>query len=154
MAEIRLRARRRIGELTAELQKAPSGKAAHSLSKSEKSKTDALKAAGPSVTEAHRCERIARVPVEDTERKDFTPTEAVEFGRMIEEQHRAKIEAALAPRSLPLPKPVTVPQSPLKISLPNTRTVFDPLYYAIVSYISKLEVLVNSPTTTLHHIQR
>ena len=29
---------------------------------------------------------------ENTERKDFTPTEAVEIGRMIEEQHKAKIE--------------------------------------------------------------
>lgn len=31
---------------------------------------------------------------ENTERKDFTPTEAVAIGRLIEEQHRAKIEAA------------------------------------------------------------
>lgn len=53
MAEIRLRARRRIGELSAGLETAPSGRAAVSLPSTGKSKSEALSAAGISKSEAH-----------------------------------------------------------------------------------------------------
>ncbi len=67
LTEIELRAKRRIGELAAELEKSASGKASHSLPKRGKSKTEALAAAGISKSEAHRCEQIASVPVEKFE---------------------------------------------------------------------------------------
>lgn len=67
VAEIRLRARRRVGELSAALDKAPSGRASVSLPSDGKSKTDALAAAGLSSSEAHRCEQIAKVPEEKFE---------------------------------------------------------------------------------------
>jgi N6-adenosine-specific RNA methylase IME4 len=66
-AKIRLRAKRRIGELSKSLEKAPSGKAAHSRSIDGTSKTEALKAAGLSKAEAHRCEQVATVPEEEFE---------------------------------------------------------------------------------------
>lgn len=56
-SEIRLRARRRLGELSDSLDKAPSGRAAVSLSNDGKSKLKALAAAGISTSEAHRCEQ-------------------------------------------------------------------------------------------------
>ena len=60
VAEIRLRARRRIGELSAALETAPNQ---HARSGGGTTKVEALAAAGISKTEAHRCEQIARVPV-------------------------------------------------------------------------------------------
>ena len=67
VAEIRLRARRRVGELTASLETAK-GANQHLSSGGKKHKSEALKAAGLSITEAHRCERIAQVPEHDFER--------------------------------------------------------------------------------------
>lgn len=64
-AKIRLRAKRRIGELSKALDKAASGRAAVSLPDNGKSKTEALKAAGLSKSEAHRCEQVASVPEEE-----------------------------------------------------------------------------------------
>ena len=60
VAEIRLRARRRIGELSAGLETQD-----RSVSRSERgtrAKAEALASAGISRTEAHRCEQVARVP--------------------------------------------------------------------------------------------
>lgn len=64
VAEIRLRARRRVGELTSELERGrgPGRGSKIQLSKGGKFKNDALKEAGLSVAEAHRCEQIAQVP--------------------------------------------------------------------------------------------
>ena len=65
-AEIKLRAQRRIGEISKELEKAPSGRAAVSLPASGKSKKDTLKSAGISTSAAQRYEEIS-----DVEEKDF-----------------------------------------------------------------------------------
>jgi N6-adenosine-specific RNA methylase IME4 len=67
-AEIRLRAKRRIGEISKSLETAPSGRAAVSLPEAGKSKTKTLADAGVSTSEAHRCEKLATVPVDDFER--------------------------------------------------------------------------------------
>lgn len=66
-AKIRLRAKRRIGELSKALEVAPSGRAAVSLPNVGKSKSEALKEAGLSKSEAHRCEQVAAVPEEEFE---------------------------------------------------------------------------------------
>lgn len=76
VAEIRLRARRRVGELSAALETAPSGRAALSCSEPGTSKIEALEAAGLSRTEAHRCEQIAKVPPERFEAYIATQTAA------------------------------------------------------------------------------
>jgi hypothetical protein len=61
VAETRLRAQRRIGELTGELERGHGSGGGKTSSGGAKSfKTTPIKAAGLSVTEAHRCERIAR----------------------------------------------------------------------------------------------
>jgi hypothetical protein len=65
VAEIKLRARRRIGELSSELERAPNH---HSRRIAATTKRDALKAAGLSLADAKRCERIFRVPEEPFER--------------------------------------------------------------------------------------
>jgi hypothetical protein len=73
LIEIKLRAVRRIGELSLELDKAPSGKAAHSLPSNGKSKSRALKAAKISKSTAHRCEQVAAIPQKefDAEHKEM-----------------------------------------------------------------------------------
>lgn len=65
LAEIELRARRRIGELTAELERAANQ---HARRNGATSKREALREAGISKDEAHRCERIASVPANTFER--------------------------------------------------------------------------------------
>jgi len=64
-AEIRLRAKRRIGEISASLEKKqnPHGK----LPSGGKFKTDVLKDAGISTSEAHRCEKLAAIPADEFE---------------------------------------------------------------------------------------
>lgn len=61
VAEIKLRATIRIGELSRELEKAPSGRAAQkdSLPSPGQSKAETLKAAGISTSSAQRAERLA-----------------------------------------------------------------------------------------------
>jgi hypothetical protein len=66
-AEIRIRAKRRIGEISKTLVKAPSGRAAVSLPTAGESKTKTLAAAGISKGEQYRCEKLASVPSEDFE---------------------------------------------------------------------------------------
>ncbi len=70
-AEIRVRAKRRIGELSLEVETiAPeeSGAMAHGLPSAGKtSKAAVLAAAGISTSEAHRCEQIAEIPEADIE---------------------------------------------------------------------------------------
>lgn len=69
LTEIKLRASRRIGELSTELEKAPGpGRGKRCPTGGTSFKRDALKAAGLSKSEAHRCEQIARVPEEVFER--------------------------------------------------------------------------------------
>lgn len=53
-AEIRLRAKRKVGEISKKMEKSASGRAAVSLPSDGKSKTDALRAAGLSISDAHR----------------------------------------------------------------------------------------------------
>lgn len=66
LAEIRLRARRRIGELSAALDKSKGGaNPTATLRDGATSKREALAAAGISKDEAHRCEQLARVPEAD-----------------------------------------------------------------------------------------
>lgn len=63
IAEIELRAKRRIGELTKDLEKGtPKNGHRHELPTSGKFKKDALADAGISLSEANRCEQIAAVP--------------------------------------------------------------------------------------------
>ena len=61
-SEIKLRAVRRIGELSARLEKAPSGRAAVSLPYDGTSKLDALESAGISKSAANRYEQVAAIP--------------------------------------------------------------------------------------------
>lgn len=61
VAEIRVRARRRLGELSAALETA---RGKRQVLSSTGKKSDALAAAGISLTESHRCELLARVPAE------------------------------------------------------------------------------------------
>lgn len=62
-AEIRLRARRALGELSAALEgTGPRGGRPLNLPRHRKVKSHTLKAASVSVSEAHRCEQIAKVP--------------------------------------------------------------------------------------------
>ena len=49
----------RIGEISRELEKAPSGKASHSLPSAGKSKSATLRDAGISTSTAHRAEQLA-----------------------------------------------------------------------------------------------
>lgn len=70
-AEIRLRAMRRLGELSRELEKAPR---VQNLSRrrgaaTSEGKRAALEAAGVSKDVAHRCERLAAMPEEEVERR-------------------------------------------------------------------------------------
>ena len=74
VAEIRLRARRRVGELSAALGTAQ-GVRGEPLPSAGK-KSDALAAAGLSTSEAHRCEQIAKVPVARFETYIATQTAA------------------------------------------------------------------------------
>lgn len=60
-AEIRLRAKRRIGEISATIEKA-AGRPNSSQPREELSKAEELKNAGISTSEAHRCEKLAEVP--------------------------------------------------------------------------------------------
>ncbi len=63
-AKIRLRAKRRIGELSKALEVAPAGRPAENMSHARDKlggKREALKAAGLSKSEAHRCEQVAAV---------------------------------------------------------------------------------------------
>ena len=66
-AEIRLRAKRRVGQLSKELDKAKKvGRASDiQLPRSGKSKAEALKHAGLTTSEAHRCEKLDSVPQEE-----------------------------------------------------------------------------------------
>ena len=69
-AEIRIRAKRRIGELSAALEKATPGGAGggSELPTAGKiAKSAALKEAGISTSEAHRCEKLAAVPTDKFE---------------------------------------------------------------------------------------
>jgi hypothetical protein len=73
ICEIKLRATRRIGEISRELEKAPHGpgrgkKGKKSLPTGDKAfKAETLKAAGISTSLAHRCEQIASIPNEKFE---------------------------------------------------------------------------------------
>ena len=49
----------RIGEISRELEKAPSGKASHALPSAGKSKSATLRDAGISTSTAHRAEQLA-----------------------------------------------------------------------------------------------
>lgn len=62
MAEIKLRAVRKIGELSSQLPKAENQ---HALSNGEKSKNQTLKEAGLSIAQAFRAERIASIAEEE-----------------------------------------------------------------------------------------
>lgn len=70
-AEIRARAKRRVGEISADLDKLSqeeSGAMSRGLpSHGKTSKIEALAAAGVSKSEAHRCELIASIPTEKVE---------------------------------------------------------------------------------------
>lgn len=68
-AEIRLRAKRRVGEISKSLETAPPGPQPKDASQRRDvtKKRDALKAAGVSKDEAHRCEKLASVPKEEFE---------------------------------------------------------------------------------------
>jgi N6-adenosine-specific RNA methylase IME4/DNA-directed RNA polymerase subunit K/omega len=59
VSEIKARAYIRIGEISRELEKAPSGKASHSLPSAGKSKSATLRDAGISTSTAHRAEQLA-----------------------------------------------------------------------------------------------
>lgn len=59
VAEIKLRATRRIGELSAALEKAPRGGAGGTTKVPAGGKNAVLKAAGLSTSAAHRAERLA-----------------------------------------------------------------------------------------------
>ena len=50
----------RIGEISRELEKAPSGKASHSLPSAGKSKSATVRDAGISTSTAHRAEQLGR----------------------------------------------------------------------------------------------
>lgn len=65
VCEIRIRARRRIGELTGQMERAPNH---HTRRNGATTKRDALAAAGITKDEAHRCEKLASVPAEAFER--------------------------------------------------------------------------------------
>jgi len=73
VAEIRLRARRRVGELSAALETAQGSNQHRSTAGT---KLEALAAAGLSKVEAHRCEQIAKVPVARFETYIATQTAA------------------------------------------------------------------------------
>lgn len=64
VAEVRLRARRRIGELSAALPKATGANLPNVADSRRPAKRDILKLAGISKDEAHRCERIAQMDEE------------------------------------------------------------------------------------------
>ena len=66
-AEIKLRAYRRVGEISRGLEAAPSGRAAVSRPTNGKSKTKTLKDAGISKSTANRCEQIAKIPESEFE---------------------------------------------------------------------------------------
>lgn len=71
LAEIKLRASRRIGELSAELETDPGAGGHHRKARptnGKSLKSQALKSAGLSISVAHRCEQIARVPENEFER--------------------------------------------------------------------------------------
>lgn len=69
VSEIQLRARRRIGELSAELDKVvTTGGGKVGIPSSGKPKSEVLKSAGLSTSAAHRYEQLASVPEEDFER--------------------------------------------------------------------------------------
>lgn len=91
VAEIRLRARRRIGELTADL---PDGRGKSSTA--ETFKRDALNAAGITKVEAHRCEQLARVPEEKFESyiaqkaEQGRPVVADEVARLVVKKERQR----------------------------------------------------------------
>ena len=74
VAEIRLRARRRVGELSAALDTAQGARS--ELLPAAGKKSDALAAAGLSTSEAHRCEQIAKVPASAFETYIATQTAA------------------------------------------------------------------------------
>lgn len=67
VSEIKLRAIRRIGEISRELEKGPSGRASVSLPTAGKSKTETLKSAGISTSAAHRAEQLASIPTKQFE---------------------------------------------------------------------------------------
>ena len=62
LAAIRLRAKRRIGELSAQLDNVQGENLPNVPRSGSTTKTATLKAAGISTSEAGRCEQIARVP--------------------------------------------------------------------------------------------
>lgn len=67
-AEIKARAMRRLGELSSELDKSKGGANPQAtLASNGKSKSQSLKAAGLSTSQAHRCEQISRIPEKEFE---------------------------------------------------------------------------------------
>jgi N6-adenosine-specific RNA methylase IME4 len=66
-AEIRLRAKRKVGEISAELETDKPGPKDTSQAREVTSKTETLKEAGISKSEAHRCEQLAAVPESEFE---------------------------------------------------------------------------------------
>lgn len=65
-AEIRLRAKRRIGEISADLDTAQ-GARTDQLLPDAGTKLETLKSAGISTSEAHRCEKLAAIPADEFE---------------------------------------------------------------------------------------
>jgi len=76
VAEIRLRARRRVGELSAALETSERARTDLRPDLGTQTKTEALEAAGLSKSEAHRCEQIAKVPAATFETYIATQTAA------------------------------------------------------------------------------
>ena len=112
-AEIRLRADRRIGELTREMEHARPGPAPSDVFQGETqpAKGDALKAAGLTRLEAHRNEQLAAIPAEVFERhiaetkgarKELTKVGVMEIAR------RYRPAAPRRPEVVPLPGGVVV----------------------------------------------
>jgi hypothetical protein len=73
VAETKLRAIRRIGELSRELEKSQPRENNGRLATSGKTaKAKILKEAGLSISTAHRCEQIAEIPAKEFERYRFS----------------------------------------------------------------------------------
>jgi N6-adenosine-specific RNA methylase IME4 len=102
VAEIRLRARRKVGELSSALESGAGRNLPNVPNLEQPSKSEALEAAGLSRTEAHRCEQLARVPeaafesyiaVKSAEGKTVT---ADEVSRMVVKRERKDAVTTIA----------------------------------------------------------
>lgn len=104
VSEIRIRARRRIGELSLALEPAPRGGKGGSSKSPNGGKFEALKSAGLSKSDAQRCERIYAVPIADFEQaiaerqaqgKVVTADDVVRVLAKREKREAPKAQAAL-----------------------------------------------------------